>query len=144
MEDIKIKDNFSGFVNAKIPNIMDYNLMSELILFSLIALTYYNGNFELYIKIIKFMIIIFIIRYIFNTLTNYRENGKKKNLFQLNSILALFAIIILSNNLNLNNWTVLSILIGYTLFLSATKNGYTVNNILTILIVYNLINSKIV
>lgn len=158
---IVIQDNFQSYIQANFPDLHKYHLIADVILFCLIAYTYYFGTPELYTKIIKYTVIIFIVRYICNSITNYtkldndNDNetigketvGKEtigknyKNYFQLNGHVAIFALIILTNSLlDLNNYTTIAILIGYTLFVSAVNYGYTVDNLITLVLTYNLVN----
>ena len=117
-----------------------YSLWADLILFTLAAYTYYIGNGEIYTSILKSILAIFLLRYILNLITNYTDNTTKKTHYQINGHIALFACLILLNPLlQLNEMTALAIVIGYTLFVSLMQYGYTVDNLVTLLIVYSII-----
>ena len=143
METVHITDNFQEYVKKSIPEINTYNLGADLTIFGLLAYTYYVGNAELYTKLIKYIVIFFVVRYLANVLTNYKmQPDSGKNYFQLNSHVAIFAIVILTNTvLDLTFYTTVSLLISYTMFVSAIGYGHTTDNCLTLLLVHNLICS---
>ena len=157
MTSLVVTDNFQNYIQTNFPSIKDYPFVVDILLFCLIAYTYYFGNPELYTKLIKYTIIILIVRYLFNYITNYTlptnvgdgkgtlpTNVKSRNHFQINAHIALFALLILTNTLlDLNTYTIYGLLIGYTLFASAVNYGYTVDNLITLVLVYNLISLRI-
>jgi hypothetical protein len=146
-----VTDKFQDYISHNIDGIQKYNLTADVIIFGLIAYTYYIGNAELYTKLTKYTIIFLLIRYIGSLVTNYKmkiedKNGKisEKTHFLLNSHVAIFALLILSNTLlDLNNYTIGILLVSYTLFVSAINYGYTVDNFLTLLVIFNLLQYKI-
>ena len=121
-----------------------YHLWADLILFVLIAYTYYVGNGELYTNILKYVIFVFILRYLLNLLTHYTNTETKKTYYQLNSYVAIFSLLILLNPLfQFNIYTETIVILGYTLFLSAVRYGYTVDNLMTLLITKMIVAHQI-
>lgn len=149
---LEVTDNFQNYIKANM-NIQKYSLLADLVLFLLVVYTYYVGDAEIYTRVIKFVILFLAIRYIASLITNYgskhegasidkQSNENKQAIyFQLNSYIAIFTIIMLAgpiNILQLNNYTTWSLIIGYALFVSAIQYGYTIDNLLTILVVYQM------
>ena len=77
-------------------------------------------------------------------LTNVVSKETNKNYFQLNSYIALFTIIIFMNPLfRLNEMTKWILVSSFILFSSAVKYGFTVDNIITLIIVHQLVQIHI-
>jgi hypothetical protein len=139
---VTVVDNFQEYISNNIKDIDKYNLTADVIILGLIIYTYYIGDVELYTKLIKYGVIFLLIRYIVNLITNFKID--EKNHFQLNSHVAIFALLILTNKiLDLNSYTTGILIVSYTLFASAIKYGYTIDNFLTLLVIYNLLEYKI-
>jgi hypothetical protein len=142
-ETVTIVDKFQDYMSNNVENIDKYNLSADVIIFCLIAYTYYTGNAELYTKIVKYSVIFLLIRYIASLVTNYQTSAKK-SYFQLNGHIGIFTLLILTNAVfDLSIYTSFGILVSYTLFVSAIKYGHTVDNFITLLVVYNLLQYKI-
>lgn len=147
-----ITDNFQEYISNNFKDIksMQINLLADIIIFGLIAYTYYittSDHIETTTKLVKYIIIFFILRYIFSLITNYSKietESKNKTYFQLNSHVAIFSLIILTiTTLNLNIYTTYGLIIIYTLFISAINYGHTIDNFLTLLFIYNLLKIHI-
>jgi L-asparagine transporter-like permease len=155
-----IKDDFQNYIQNVLPNIKNYSLIVDAILFIMIFVLYYTGNNLVYQYILKLLAIILLVRYIFNNLTvikiNYKDNnndneGKNQdknkvcNYSQINSSLAIFTIIAFT----LINISVIDPYIGYfiifTYFFLTTGVGYnlTTDGIITILLAYIISNLQI-
>ena len=71
-------------------------------------------------------------------------NRESKIKYQINSNLAIYTILVLmlvkkfGSSYNLEYFSI----IGYTIFLSAIKNGYTVDNIFTLILVFLIFYSN--
>lgn len=145
-----VKDILQDYTKLNYPDIYDKRVLVDIILYSLIAYSYYFGDHLLYTKFIKYLLAFLLIRYLFSIITNYtvndilvKENTKdtlvtNKNHFQLNSTIGIFVLIIFLGNFELNIITQISIILLYTLFVSAIY-GYTTDNLLTIIVVYNIL-----
>lgn len=147
--DIVIKDKFQDYIKDNYwEHSKKFVILNELIFYSIFVYYYYFGpidNSLTNFMILKYIVIIFILRYLFSYITTITQKDGK-TYFQLNSKIAILAIIILflTQNTQLNNITTFLLILSYALLSSAAKYGYTVDNILTIMIVYFLITSKLI
>lgn len=146
---VKVNDKFQNYIKYHFPDLEKYSLLNELIFYGIFIYYYYFGPIENSVQnfsIIKYIILILIIRYVFSSLTCLEKDKKIK--YQLNSKLAIFIIIILflSKYQDTNITITMLIISGYTLLTSSINiDSTTVDNILTtitILYIYslNLIN----
>jgi len=136
---LKVKDLIHEHISIE-----KYHLWADLILFVLVAYTYYVGNGELYTTLLKYVIFALILRYLLNNLTHYTNTDTKKTYYQFNSYVAIFALLILLNPLfQFNIYTETIVILGYTLFLSAVRYGYTVDNLITLLITKMIVANQI-
>ena len=132
-----IKDFLQEYTKVNYPDIKSKEIFVDIILYSLIAYSYYFGNSELYTKFIKYLLAFLLIRYLCNIITNYTYDDSK-NHFQLNSYIGIFVLILFLGNFQLNIYTQCALILLYTLFTSAVY-GYTTDNLFTIGVVYNLL-----
>lgn len=132
-----IKDTLQEYTKINYPDIKSKEIFVDIILYCLIAYSYYFGNSELYTKFIKYLLAFLFIRYMFNLITNYTYNDSK-NHFQLNSYIGIFVLILFLGNFDLNIYTQCILIFLYALFTSAVY-GYTTDNLLTVVLVYNLL-----
>ncbi len=132
-----IKDTLQEYTSVNYPDIKSKEIFVDIILYSLVAYSYYFGNSELYTKFIKYLFAFLFIRYIFNLITNYTYQDAK-NHFQLNSYIGIFVLILFLGNFDLNIYTQCVLVFLYTLFTSVIY-GYTTDNLLTVVLVYNLL-----
>lgn len=146
---VKVNDKFQNYIKYHFPYLEKYSLLNEFIFYGIFIYYYYFGPIENSVQnfsIIKYIILILIIRYVFSSLTCLEKDKKIK--YQLNSKLAIFIIIILflSKYQDTNITITMLIIAGYTLLTSSINiDSTTVDNILTtitILYIYslNLIN----
>jgi hypothetical protein len=157
-----IKDRFQEYIDNNF-NKQLLVLINEILFYGIFVYYYYFGpiqNSEQNFSIVKYICIIFIIKYVFNYVTNiteYKDNKEnketqkdkdnkiqKKTYFQFNSKIAIFSILILFLSINQNIIITLSILFGYALLSSGAKYGYTVDNILTVFVVYFLYSLHVI
>lgn len=146
-----VKDRFQEYIESNFSKQLVI-LINEILFYGIFVYYYYFGpiqNSEQNFTIVKYIAIIFIIKYAFNYVTNvteYTENKEQKSkdtvaektYFQFNSKIAIFSILILFLSMNQNVIVTLSMLFGYALLSSGAKYGYTVDNILTVFVVYFL------
>lgn len=138
-----INDNFQTKVKEHFTNIEQYGLFADIVLYGLIGFTYYYGDNVLYAKLIKYVLFMFLLRYVLDSLTSYKLENKKS--YQINSQIAIFSmILLLSNTMELNMYTLWTLLWGYALFVSSVGYGFTTNNIMTLYFVYFMIQYRIV
>lgn len=124
-------------------------VINELIFYGVFIYYYYLGpigdsvtNFAL----AKFLAVIFVVRYSFNFFTHFTDNKTKQTqtYFQLNSKVAIFSAILLFLTGQEVNITTLLLIFSYGIFSSAAHYGYTVDNIITCILVYFLFTSNLV
>jgi len=141
---LNVNDKFQNYVNEHFPEIKKYSLLNELMFYGIFVYYYYFGPIQDSVQnflIAKYIILVFALRYIFNSITSLTDNKKeKKNIYsQFNSKLAIFIVMIFflsktSDTLNSN--TTLAIIFGYTLLTSAISNETTtVDNIFTVVLI---------
>ena len=145
---LAIKDSLKEYTEINYPDLKNKGVLLDIILYSLIAYSYYFGNSELYTKFFKYLFAFLFLRYIFSIITNYtititeNQEQKEKVYFQLNSTIGIFVLVIFLGNFDLNFLTQIILVLIYAIF-SSLINGYTTDNLLTVLVVYNLLQISI-
>ena len=143
---LTIKDSLQEYTEINYPDLKNKGVLLDIILYSLIAYSYYFGNSELYTKFFKYLFAFLFLRYIFSIITNYtiteNQEQKAKVYFQLNSTIGIFVLVIFLGNFDLNFLTQMILVLIYAIF-SSLINGYTTDNLLTVLVVYNLLQISI-
>lgn len=141
---LNVNDKFQNYVNENFPEIKKYSLLNELMFYGIFVYYYYFGPIQDSVQnflILKYIILVFALRYMFNNITNLSDKNKdEKNMYsQFNSKLAIFIIMIFflsKTSESLNSNTTLAIIFGYTLLTSAISNETTtVDNIFTIVLI---------
>ena len=144
-----VEDRFQDYMQDKFDT-NSLTMINEIIFYGIFVYYYYFGpiqNSEQNFAIIKFITIIFALRYFFNYITKYtivNEQKDEMSYFQLNGKIAVFTILILFLSVGQeNSYTTLAILLSYALLSSASKYGYTIDNLLTVGITYFLYQTKL-
>jgi hypothetical protein len=153
---IKVEDRFQNYIKDK----FDKNtlvMLNEIIFYGIFIYYYYLGpiqNTEQNFKIIKYIIAIFILRYLCNYVTSYTIISKSKNkeddkkevgYFQINGKVAVFTILILFLSHNHEHlYGTLAIVFSYALLSSAATYGYTIDNLITVGITYFIISLNLI
>lgn len=143
---IKIEDSFQNYIQDKFDT-NTLTMLNEIIFYSIFIYYYYFGpiqNTQQNFKIVKYIIAIFILRYLFNYITSYTiitENNKEISYFQFNGRIAVFTLILLFLSLGHDNiYATLAIIFSYALLSSAAKYGYTMDNIITVGITHYIVS----
>jgi hypothetical protein len=143
---IKIEDKFQNYIQVKFDT-NTLTILNEIIFYGIFVYYYYFGpiqDTQQNFKIVKYIIAIFTLRYLFNYITSYKiiTNDKTEiSYFQFNGKIAVFTIIVLFLSLGHENlYTTLVIVFSYALLSSAAKYGYTIDNIITVGITYFIIS----
>lgn len=132
---IKFKSSFMGLLN-------------NILLVLLVYVFYSNVEFPIFVKFIKYYVLILIIRYIISSVTNIKDVENNKRYFQINSHIALFVLIILicientTFGLDENYYLSLGLVLIYALIVIITKYAYTYDVITTILLIHYIFNSE--
>lgn len=139
-----VKDFFKEYTEINYPEIKNKSVFLDILVYSLIAYSYYFGNSELYTKFLKYLFAFLFLKYIFSIITNYTTiiDTKEKIHYQLNSTIGIFVLIIFIGNFDFNFLTKIILVLIYTIF-SSLINGYATDNLLTVLLVYNLLQIHI-
>lgn len=122
-------------------------LLNNILLVLLVYVFYSNVEFPIFVKFIKYYVLILIIRYIISSVTNIKDVENNKRYFQINSHIALFVLIILicieSNTFELSNnyYLSLALILIYSLIVIITRYAYTYDVITTILLIHYIFNS---
>lgn len=146
---IKIEDRFQNYMQDKFDT-NTLTILNEIIFYSIFVYYYYFGpiqDTQQNFKIVKYIIVILFLRYLFNYITSYTivtEDNKKIGYFQFNGKIAIFTLLVLFLSLGHENlYTTLAIIFSYALLSSAAKYGYTVDNVITVGITYFIISLNI-
>ena len=143
---LTVKDSLQEYTKVNYPNLNNKGVFLDILVYSLIAYSYYFGNSELYTKFFNYLFAFLLLRYIFSLMTNYTIKSDtvkdSKVYYQLNSMIGIFVLVIFLGNFDLNFITQIILVLIYTLFTSLI-NGYTTDNLLTVLVVYNLLQISI-
>ena len=149
---LTVKDSLKEYSKVNYPEIINKSVFLDITLYSLIAYSYYFGNSELYTKFFKYLFAFLLLRYTFSIITNYTiksdvkdkdtKDTKDKIYYQLNSTIGIFVLVIFLGNFDLNFITQIILVLSYTIITSLI-NGYTTDNLLTVLVVYNLLQIPI-
>lgn len=121
-------------------------LLNNILLVLLVYVFYSNVEFPIFVKFIKYYVLILIIRYIISSVTNIKDIENNKRYFQINSHIALFVLIILicieSNTFELsdNYYLSLALILIYSLIVIITKYAYTYDVITTVLLIHYIFN----
>ncbi len=146
---LTVKDSLKEYSQVNYPEIINKSVFLDITLYSLVAYSYYFGNSELYTKFFKYLFAFLLLRYTFSIITNYTiksdvkdKDTKDKIYYQLNSTIGIFVLVIFLGNFDLNFITQIILVLSYTIITSLI-NGYTTDNLLTVLVVYNLLQIQI-
>ena len=97
---IKIEDRFQNYMQDKFDT-NTLTILNEIIFYSIFVYYYYFGpiqDTQQNFKIVKYIIVILLLRYLFNYITSYTivtEDNKKIGYFQFNGKIAIFTLLVL-------------------------------------------------
>jgi len=145
---IIVKDRFQEYIQDNFDTHL-LIILHEFLFYSIFIYYYYFGpiqDSQQNFQIIKYILILFFIRYAFHYITVYSIINNKQDTdnipeqttyFQFNGKIALFTLFILFLSKGHNNaYFTLAIIFSYALLTSAVKYGYTVDNLITASITY--------
>jgi hypothetical protein len=145
MNKLNIKSNLELVVNEKTIVVRDYVQMrfdkiykpflKEIILLVAMYLFYVNTESNTLVVACKYIVILFILRYILSIFTDIRirKDNKSRRYFQMNAYLILFCIMLFM--LNLKNYMVWILIISYSLLVISSQEHYTSDIIITVFLV---------
>lgn len=146
---IKVEDRFQNYIQDKFDT-NTLTMLNELIFYCIFVYYYYFGpiqDTQQTFKIVKYIIAIFLLRYLFNYITAYKiiQDKKEVSYFQFNSKIAIFTLLVLFLSLGHENlYTTLAIIFSYALLSSSAKYGYTIDNIITVGITYFIVSLNLI
>lgn len=147
---ILIEDRFHDYMQDKFDT-NTLTMLNEFIFYGIFIYYYYFGpiqDSEQNFKILKYILTVFTLRYLFNYITKYtivNEQKEETSYFQFNGKIAIFTILVLFLSLNQDNvYTTLAIVFSYALLSSAAKYGYTIDNIITVGITYFIFSLRLI
>jgi|688.fasta_scaffold199637_3 hypothetical protein len=121
--------------------------VKEIVLIVALYWFYTTTPLEDFIIFIKYIIILILIRYVLSVLTQIRDNNDKRY-FVLNANVIIFTTIILWMNQSgslVDSGYLASVLItSYSLLVISTKEHYTSDVLVTLLVTYSLFNNSTV
>jgi hypothetical protein len=118
--------------------------IKEIILIVMIYMFYSNVTFNTFFTFIKYTFLFLSLRFILSFVTEKRDSITKKKYFDLNAPMIIFATMILLtyNTGILYNKLLLSlIIVSYSIYIISTQEYYTSDVIITLLLVYSLMNN---
>jgi hypothetical protein len=121
-------------------------LLNNILLGILVYVFYSNVEFPIFIKFIKYYVLLLIIRFIISSITSIKDVENNKSYFQINSHIGLFLLIILlcieENIFGLgdNYYLSLGLVLIYSLSVIVTRYAYTYDVITTILLINYIFN----
>lgn len=133
--------------NIKI-DITSIELLNNIFLCALVYIFYSNVEFSIFIKFIKYYILLLCIRYLGSLITTIKDENNKRY-FQINGHIGLFLIMVLLSietntfGLNDNKSLALGLIILYSFVVILTKYGYTYDVLITLLLIHYLFNLEI-
>jgi len=115
--------------------------LKEIILLITMYLFYINVESNILTSALKYGFIIFLLRYILSILTRIQNIKTKDRYFQIDSNVVLFSIMIflMMNSTNYLTWILIS---SYSLLVISTKEHYTSDIIITILVVHYILHNN--
>lgn len=121
--------------------------VKEIVLIVALYWFYTNTSLQDFIIFIKYIIILILIRYFLSVLSEIRDNNNKRY-FVLNANVIIFTTIILCMNQFgslVDRGYLASVLItSYSLLVISTKEHYTSDVLITLLVTYSFFNNSIV
>jgi hypothetical protein len=141
-----VEDWIQDNIKIKIPFI---ELLNNVLLGLLLYMFYSNVEFSIFLRFIKYCVLLLFIRYILSYITTIKDvENNNKRYFQINGHVALFLIIILlcietnTFGLSTNVYLSMGLILVYSLIVILAKYGYTYDIITTILLVNVIFNSE--
>lgn len=147
---IKIEDKFQNYIKDKFDTNM-LTMLNEIIFYGIFVYYYYLGPIDdskQNFRIVKYIIAIFTLRYLFNYITTYKIINKDKsevNYFQFNGKIAVFTILILFLSIDHDNkYMTLALVFSYALLSSAVAYGYTTDNLFTVIVTSSILSLNLI
>ena len=122
--------------------------LKDIVLILLIYIFYMYSESNVLIMALKLSVILFVLRYILSVVTNIKHLGSRRRYFQINGNVLLFSIIILlmskAHVLDIDKAFGLGpvLIISYSLLVISTRQHYTSDIIMTILLTYSLVTNN--
>jgi len=121
--------------------------VKEIVLIVALYWFYTNTPLQDFIIFIKYITILILIRYVLSVLTQIRDNNDKRY-FVLNANVIIFMTIILwmnqSGSLVDRDYLAIVLITSYSLLVISTKEHYTSDVLVTLLVTYSLFNNSTV
>lgn len=121
--------------------------VKEIVLIVALYWFYTTTPLQDFIIFIKYIIILILIRYVLSVLTQIRDNNDKRY-FVLNANVIIFMTIILwmnqSGSLVDRGYLAIVLITSYSLLVISTKEHYTSDVLVTLLVTYSLFNNSTV
>ncbi len=118
--------------------------IKEIILIVMIYMFYSNVTFNTFFTFIKYTFLFLSLRFILSFVTEKRDSITKKKYFDLNAPMIIFTTIILltyKTGILYNKLLLSLIIVSYSIYIISTQEYYTSDVIITLLLVYSLMNN---
>lgn len=136
-----IKDYLQKYLNTS-----SKLFLKEIILLATMYLFYVNVETNELILAVKYTVILFVIRYLLSIFTDIQNVNSKRRYFQINGNVLLFSVILLiiaKQNYIGYNW-VWVLIISYSLLVISTREHYTSDIIITVLLVHYVLTNNFI
>lgn len=140
IKQIDIIDKLHNVINTS-----SKSFIKDVILVIMIYVFYSNVSFNTFIVFIKYSLFFLFLRFVLSFVTEKRDAISKEKHFDLNAPIIIFTTIILLTykyGILYNTFLLSLMVITYSVFVISTQDYYTSDAIITLLLVYSLMNNS--
>ena len=120
--------------------------LKEIILLATMYFFYVNVETNVLILVLKYALILFVLRYLLSVFTDIQNVNSNRRYFQINGNVLLFSVILLTiakQNYIGDNW-VWILIISYSLLVISTQEHYTSDITITVLLVHYILTNNFI
>lgn len=139
IKQIDIIDKLHNVINTS-----SKSFIKDVILVIMIYVFYSNVSFNTFIVFVKYSLFFLFLRFVLSFVTEKRDAISKAKHFDLNAHIIIFTTIILLTykyGILYNTFLLSLMVITYSIFVISTQDYYTSDAIITLLLVYSLMNN---
>ena len=120
--------------------------LKEIVLLATMYFFYVNVETDVLTLALKYALVLFVLRYLLSVFTDIQNVNSKRRYFQINGNVLLFSVILLiiaKQNYIGYNW-VWVLIISYSLLVISTREHYTSDIIITVLLVHYVLTNNFI